>query len=130
MNNVLYILAEAEKAPAIMDKIALWIAVGCFFVPIFVLTMVVCIKTLIKAIKKNHEATIRLNNSNNEYYELFGGNDNIVSIKKEMTRVSVQVKDLEQVNLEGLKALQIGVLIMGNVVKCSSKELAESLEER
>ena len=47
-----------------------------------------------------------------------------------MSRVAVEVKDLELVNLEGLKALQIGVLIMGNTVKCSSKELVESLEEK
>ena len=87
-------------------------------------------KTLVKAIKKNHEAGKRLAAADNSHYELFGGNDNIISIKKEMTRVAVEVKDLEQVNLEGLKALQIGVLIMGNVVKCSSKELVESLEER
>ena len=130
MNNLLYILTETNEAPAFMDELAIWIAVGCFFVPIFVLTMVVCIKTLVKAIKKNHEAGKRLAAADNSHYELFGGNDNIISIKKEMTRVAVEVKDLEQVNLEGLKALQIGVLIMGNTVKCSSKELVESLEER
>lgn len=130
MNNLLYILTETNEAPHFMDELAIWIAVGCFFVPIFVLTMVVCIKTLVKAIKKNNAAKVRLSNANNEHYELFGGNDNIISIKKEMTRVAVEVKDLDLVNLDGLKALQIGVLIMGNTVKCSSKELVESLEEK
>ena len=130
MNNIIYFLTEGEKAPAIMDEIAILIAVGCFFVPIFVLTMVVCIKTIIKAIKKNHQATLQLKSSGNQYLELFGGDENIISIKKEMTRVSVTVSDLEKVNLDGLKALQIGVLIMGNVVKCSSKELVESLNEK
>ena len=70
MNNLLYILTETNEAPHFMDELAIWIAVGCFFVPIFVLTMVVCIKTLVKAIKKNNAAKVGLSNANNEHYEL------------------------------------------------------------
>ena len=47
-----------------------------------------------------------------------------------MTRVSVEVVDLSLVNLEALKALQIGVLIVGNTVKCSSAEFASHFEEK
>ena len=45
-----------------------------------------------------------------------------------MTRVSFEVADLSLVNLEALKSLQIGVLIVGNTVKCSSAEFASHFE--
>ena len=84
------------------------------------------VKQLIKRIKK-------LNNSNNkssniQYLDFFGGSENIVSVTKNLTRVTVEVVDLEKVNLEKLRELGIGVFITGNVIKCSSAEFAEQIK--
>lgn len=96
------------------------IALLCVFIPTFVLSIVIFVKKIIKFSKEQ-----RINYQDDDYKELFGGNDNIENVEVKMTRVIIQVKDLDKVNLEGLKAMNIGVLIAGNTVKCSSKEFAD-----
>ena len=132
MNNLFYyikFLTEvSEKENEILGKVAMWIAIGCVFVPIFALTMVVCVKFLIKKIKENRKSNTNSVSTKNVYLEYFGGEENIKKITKEMTRVSFEVADLSLVNLEALKSLQIGVLIVGNTVKCSSAEFASHFE--
>lgn len=60
------------------------------------------------------------------FLEAFGGSENIESVNREMSRISVTVKDVDIVLLEQLKALgATGVLVMGNEVKCSFKDKAE-----
>ena len=112
----------SEKENEILGKVAMWIAIGCFFVPIFALTMVVCGKFLIRKIKENRKSNKNTASTKNAYLEYFGGEANVTKVTKEMTRVSFEVVDLSLVNLEALKSLQIGVLIVGNTVKCSSAE--------
>lgn len=102
------------------------IAAACLIIPVVLLLLVVFVKQLIKRIKK-------LNNSNNkssnvQYLDFFGGSENIVSVTKNLTRVTVEVVDLEKVNLEKLRELGIGVFITGNVIKCSSAEFAEQIK--
>ena len=47
-----------------------------------------------------------------------------------MSRVSVEVKDIEKVDTQGLKDNGAsGVLLVGNVVKCSYKEGADKVCE-
>lgn len=103
----------------------LLIALICFLVPIITLLLVVFIKQLVKRIKK-------IKNTNNKkevkYLEYFGKPENIISVSKNLTRVTVEVVDLEQVNFEKLRELNIGVLITGNTIKCSSEEFASQVE--
>ena len=142
MINLNTLLVILEKEVDIFGKVALWIAIGMFFLPVFVLTMIVCIKTLVK---KRRELSTRIKAQNAseaskpvlktktsdvDYYAMFGGKDNIVKITKEMTRVSLEIKDLDLVNFDELRSLKIGVLIAGNVVKCSSQELVNYFEEK
>lgn len=54
------------------------------------------------------------------FFGLFGGKSNITAVSSEMSRVSVQVKDLNTVLLEDLKAQgATGILVVGNTVKCA-----------
>ena len=46
-----------------------------------------------------------------------------------MSRVNVTVKDLEKVDFDKLKELNMGVLVVGNVVKCASAEFAALVEQ-
>jgi phosphotransferase system IIB component len=51
---------------------------------------------------------------------LFGGEDNIEDVSLQMSRVSVIVKAMDKVKTEELKEMgATGVLLVGNVVKCS-----------
>ena len=86
MNNLFYyikFLTEvSEKENEILGKVAMWIAIGCFFVPIFALTMVVCVKFLIKKIKENRKSNTNSVSTKNVYLEYFGGEENIKKITK------------------------------------------------
>ncbi|MGD9604737.1 MAG: hypothetical protein AB7V00_01115 [Bacilli bacterium] len=54
------------------------------------------------------------------FFQLFGQKDNIVAVTQEMSRVSVQVKDLSKVSLEELKNQgATGILVVGDTVKCA-----------
>lgn len=131
MNNIiktLLFLAELDG----FGKVAIWIAIGCFFLPIFILTMIVCVKTILRKRKEiyGRKKDVKVSEETRDYYAIFGGNDNIESIKKEMTRVSITVKNMKQVNLDELRELKIGILISGNTIKCSSAMLVEYFEEK
>lgn len=117
-----------------LAKMAIFIAIFVFCVPIIILTLIVCVKTIIK--KRRAYKGIKIpkleNNKNKDvhYEDLFGGDDNIISIKKELNRVTITVKDLELVQTSNLQELKIGILIMGNMVKCSSSEFASYFDEK
>ncbi len=114
-----------------LGKIAIFIAIFVCCVPIILLVLIVCIKTIIKKRRAYRGINIpKQNQLNNNYEELFGGDNNIISIKKELNRVSITVKDLELVQTSKLQELKIGVLIMGNIVKCSSSEFASYFNEK
>lgn len=114
-----------------LGKIAIFIAIFVCCVPIILLVLIVCIKTIIKKRRAYRGINIpKQQQLNNNYEELFGGDDNIISIKKELNRVSITVKDLELVQTSKLQELKIGVLIMGNIVKCSSSEFASYFDEK
>lgn len=134
--SLLQILAETNNNLDYdkLGKIAIFIAIFVCCVPIILLVLIVCVKTIIKK-RRAYKGiyvpkTKDLKNKNEHYEDLFGGDDNIVSIKKELNRVSITVKDLELVQTSKLQDLKIGVLIVGNMVKCSSSEFASYFDER
>lgn len=54
------------------------------------------------------------------FFEAYGGKDNILSTSHELSRITVEVQDIDLVNLESVQALGAkGVLVMGNTVKAS-----------
>ena len=97
------------------------------FIPVFILIMVVFVKTLIKYFKKVSKA--KISSSDKKYLDYFGGADNVLSVTKNLSRVTIEVKSLELVDLEALKQNNVGVMITGNTVKCSSQKFADQVEE-
>ena len=117
-----------------LDEIPMYLLLAlCIVVPIIILMIVALIIALVKRFKLIHkykDAKLDLNaNGENIYLKLFG-EDNILNVSVEMSRVSVEVKDIEKVDTQGLKDNGAsGVLLVGNTVKCSYKENAEAVYE-
>jgi glucose-like phosphotransferase system IIB component len=81
----------------------------------------------VKLARKYPNAKVKYEEVNPEYLEAFGEN-NIVDVNMEMSRITVTVKDVDKVNAEKLKELGAsGVLLVGNQVKCSFKENIENI---
>lgn len=101
-------------------------------VPIFLLLIVATVIGLVRRIKmaklykkqkvnKNDELKIKL-------LESLGSINNIESVKVEMSRLTITVKDIELVNADLLKTYGAnGVLLVGNMVKCSFGDRAEEI---
>ena len=106
-------------------RLVFFIVFGCCFIPIFILVMVVFFKMVFKHHKKMRKANKKLNSN---YLEFFG-EDNVLSVSKNLSRVTVEVKDVSLVNLNALKEKGIGVMITGNTIKCSSQEFADQIAE-
>jgi len=96
-------------------------------VPIILLTFIAFTIAVVKRAKK-----IKGTNTNNQYndtelLELFGTN-NIVNVECDMSRVTVEVKDIDLVNTARLQEKGAsGVLLVGNKVKCNFKENSEDI---
>ena len=101
----------------------------CFLVPVTVLSFIVVVKKAIRLLSKSPRAKLTKTNLSKEKFLSLFGNDNIISIDTVMTRVIIEVKDVELVKLEELKKLNVGVLIVGNTIKCSSEEYANLLSK-
>lgn len=110
------------------DMIALLIALACMVVPVVVLLFVAVTKLVIKNVKRNRKTVETPDDVKNKYLALFG-QDNIISISKNLNRVTIEVNDVEKVSLDGLRNLGVGVLISGNIIKCSSAEFANTINE-
>ena len=113
---------ENVSDPQIM--LVFYIVFGVCLVPIIILSLICFFKLVIKHKKRLN----KVKNTKSAYLDLFGPESNIVSVNKNLTRVSVEVKDLELVNFDALKAEGIGVMITGNVVKCSSQTFADQIK--
>ncbi len=62
------------------------------------------------------------------FLPIFGGVDNIVSTSRSLNRITIEVVDKKLVDFDTLKNLQVGVLVTGNIIKCSSDAIANELE--
>lgn len=103
----------------------------CIVVPIVILAIVAFIIALVKRSKKMKLSkgvkVKEVEFEDNLYSELFGI-DNILSVECEMSRVTVEVKDIDKVNTQLLQERGAsGVLLVGNKVKCNFKENAENV---
>ena len=126
--NSLRILTEETPGDDLW-KLALIICMICFLVPVTVLSFIVVVKKAIRLLSKSPRAKLTKTNLSKEKFLSLFGNDNIISIDTVMTRVIIEVKDVELVKLEELKKLNVGVLIVGNTIKCSSEEYANLLSK-
>lgn len=101
------------------------LAVVLISVPVIVLAVIVFVKLIVKNAKKQKT---HKKYQNFDYQSYFGGEDNIENVEVVMSRVNVTVKELDLVKLEELKALGMGILVVGNVVKCANQEFADKVE--
>jgi len=106
-----------------MSTLWLWIMVAFFIVPVLVLSLLVFAKIVIKQAKKRASEK-----RGDNYLPYFGGIENIVSVERKENRVSIEVNDLNLVNFDDLRELNIGVMVIGKTIKCSSLDMAEKLE--
>jgi len=111
------------------NSLGLIICLLVMLIPISILAVIAFVKLLSKNIKRNKKKVETSSDIINKYLIPFG-DENIISISKNLNRVTVVVKDVTKVNLDGLKNLGVGVLISGNTVKCSSSEFASVIEEK
>lgn len=106
-------------------RLVFYIIFGCCFIPIFILVMFNFFKIVFKHRKRVIDSK---KNKETQYLEFFG-EDNVISVSKNLSRVTIEVKDVELVNLEALKNKGIGIMITGNTIKCSSQEFADQIED-
>lgn len=107
------------------ELIPILIPLLCVFVPTVILAIIVLINKIVKHVKMTKNS----NNSNLEYETYFGGKDNISNIEIKLSRVNVTVNDIDLVDFDKLKELNMGVLVVGNVIKCASSEFVEIVEK-
>ncbi|MDD4212497.1 MAG: PTS transporter subunit EIIB [Bacilli bacterium] len=92
---------------------------------IFGLIIVAFIIRVVKQVKQYKPKTSSAIDSEQvaAFQAAFGGKDNIMNFTKEMSRLHVEVKDIELVLIDQLKELGAsGVLIVGNLIKASFKD--------
>jgi PTS system D-glucosamine-specific IIC component len=94
-------------------------------VPILALIVYAIVVALRRSSKVIYERAQEISTSDDTsqvelFREVYGGVDNIKKVYKERGRISVQVIDIEKVQVEKLKELGAnGVLLVGDTVKCS-----------
>lgn len=121
LNNIPYM----SKADQSFMTLALLIIISIFIGAIIIVGIIKIISVAVKLRKAKKKKNQK---DASEYAVLFGGADNIIKTERSLNRILVEVIDRSKVDLEQLKALQIGTQITGNVIKCSSSEMASSLE--
>lgn len=119
-------LEEADMSVWFVLLQALWIVV-----PILILAVVAVI-IAIKRRKKNFKLSkgVQIDYSqveDNTLLDLFG-EGNISNVEVELSRVTVEVKDIDLVDAKGLQEYGAsGILLVGNKVKCNFKDDAEKV---
>jgi len=96
-----------------------------FLIIIGSLLVVLVFTFLIVKSQKNKQIKTNIE-SVKEIIELFG-NNNILSVEKTQKRVRVEVKDLNTVDLEGLKPFTNGIFTIGNKVVVTFKENTDQI---
>lgn len=117
-----------EKAEVGIDNLEVIITLTIFGVFIGTILLVLLVKFVL-VVRKQIKMNKKFKNVNATYLPIFGGLDNIKRIERQLNRVLVEVIDISNVNIEDLKALNVGTQITGNIIKCSSKEMADELEK-
>ena len=103
------------------------IIIGMFILALLGVGILKLIQIIRKQIKRNKRASNKKVDSSASV-EIFGGLDNIIETQRQLNRILVKVANKKLVNFEVLKEMNVGTQITGNIIKCSSSELADSLE--
>ena len=123
-NNLILLSGEKQS----LTMLALLIILSIFIASIIIVGIIKIISVAVKLRKAKKKLATSKKDMVSYYTDLFGGTDNIVKTERSLNRIMVEVIDRSKVDLEKLKELNIGTQITGNVIKCSSSEMADSLE--
>lgn len=99
----------------IKDNI-IWLSIT---LAVVVLILLIVLVKVIKTVKKHKKPKLKIDeNYIAELINLFGGKTNIDSIDVDGNKLKVEAKDLELVNLEGIKEkANSGVFVVNNTIK-------------
>lgn len=118
MEHIIFLLTTKERAAVIVLLLCI--------IPIFILmiTSIVIAIRRSKKVKNERKERIDLEEvdlvQKNIFILAYGGDDNILEVKKEMNRITVTVVNIDLVQNEELQNLgATGVLLVGNQVKAS-----------
>lgn len=108
----------------IENNIPLWgwilIVPVCLIVVLAIVAFIIRLTKTIKLNRKGKKAPL----VSDDLLLAYGGKENIKAVSKEMTRLTVEVIDLEKVNPDAIKELGAkNVLIMGNQVKSTYEDI-------
>lgn len=100
---------------------------------------VLCIFAIFKAIKNRKLKEKKEESEADEvidvdqrkiFYDAYGGEENVLDVTQEMSRITVKVREIDKVNGERLKELGAsGVLLVGDLVKASYSDRAKYVYE-
>lgn len=107
----------------------LGIVMFCVFFLILLFIVIAFVKAMVKYRKKIKFAKEGAENSQlKDMLKKAFGEGNILSVSKEMSRITVKVKDIDAVQGNILKELGAGgVLLCGDAVKCSFNENIDNI---
>lgn len=111
-----------------MSDFMLWLLI----VPLAIIFALIIVATIIRIRKQvrynKYKPSDALIDQVAPFLLAYGGKDNITSVSQAMSRVSLDVKDIQLVDGEALKELgATGVLLIGQTVKCSYGDRAEAI---
>lgn len=108
------------------EKILLYLLI----VPLALIFLLIIIVLVIRLKKYNEMKKVKDEEvdpfQQNLFYEIYGGKENIKNVAQEMSRVTVEVVDVEKVDLQRLKEFGAsGVLVTGKIVKAGFGDRAK-----
>ena len=103
--------------------LAIYIVLGIIFLVGFLLGLLLILKKKPKRIKVDEEFVDNI-------FSLLGGKDNILDITVDNARLKFKIKDLDVVDLNGLKSISNqGVFVTGNNIKTLFKYDSETIKK-
>ena len=107
-----------------------WIVVVVIVAILFITFGIVIVSKHAKKNKSaNKDSAKSLNISDDEFFLLIGGKDNVISYKLVGSRLTLELKDYSLVNKEGLKKENFdGIIEMKNKIVLVKEDLSEELK--
>ena len=106
-------------------------SIAVFVVALLAVGIIKFVQVCIKQNKRNKRSKLNAKRSEftNTAIDIFGGLDNILETSRQLNRILVKVVNKTLVKFDVLKSMNIGTQITGNIIKCSSEQLADALED-
>lgn len=107
-----------------------WILIVAIIGVLLIVFISIAASRYIKKAKKNKESdSKKLNLSDDEFFSLIGGKDNVISYRLVGSRLTLELKDKSLVNKEGLKNEKFdGIIEMTNKIILVKEDLSKELK--